>query len=1211
MFTEFFRFDLRQQLRSPLLWVAGLVFALLAFGATTSDVVQIGGALGNVHRNAPAVIVNFFVNFSVLGLFVVTFFVAQPLLRDFEMGTDELFFATPMRTRDYVAGRLAAGLVASLAIYIITGAGMILGSAMPWVDPQRVGTFSLAPHLWSLAVVVIPNLIFMAALLSLLAVTTRNLLSVYLGVIGFFVLYAASSYLARDIQYDAIVSVLDPFGARALERTMRYWSANESNTLLPALDRYLLINRVVWLGVAVALLAATFALFRPQRFRGGKQRRRDVAMAIPEPAGNRAYMTESASSAQSHAGASFGGSVPWRQLLHQLRFDTAGVLRGVPFLVLLAFGVANLIAGSFAVDDAYGTKVLPVTDTMLRVIDGSYAYLLVLIIGFYAGELVWRERSAKLAELTDALPIPNWVPLLGKVGALLCVVLVFMLLGVLTSMGVQLARGYTNLEPGLYLGGILIQCVPFMLMAVAAVVLQVISNNKAIGYLLYVLMMVVQIALPPLHFEHNLYNFSNAPQVPHSDMNGFGHFLSGWLWFESYWTIFAAVLVVIAAAFWVRGTAPSWRGRLRQARHGLSGRQGATLIVLVVAFVSVGAWIYYNTNVLNEYLPADVAMDRQARYEQSYRKYKDLPQPQIVAVKADVDIYPSQRRVEVRGHYDFVNTHAELLSEFHVLIDPRAKLTKVALAGADLVKDDPQVGYRIYKLRQPMQPGATMQMEFTVERMQRGFTNDGLPPDSNLGNSRSPLNDNGTFFNNMEMMPHFGYSESLQLVDRNERRKRGLGDVPRLPKLEDEKARDSIGFPDGNWIDFEATLSTSADQVALAPGYLQREWTQNGRRYFHYKMDRPMLPFFCFLSARWQVRRDEWNGVPIEIYYDAKHPYNVDRMIAGVKKSLDYFTVNFSPYQHKQVRILEFPGYARFAQSFANTIPYSERIGFIADLRKPEDVDYVFYVTAHEIAHQWWAHQVIGAGVQGQDMLSESLAQYSALMVMEKEYGRDRMRKFLKYELDRYLRDRGGELVEEMPLMRVEGQPYIHYQKGSLIFYRLREELGEERLNRALANFIRDKAYQHAPFTTSKEFLEYLRAETPPEKYALLDELFAKIVLYDNRVTDAKAQRRADGKYAVEIDVSAKKLQADGVGKETTLPIDDWMEVGVFARGEDGSEEKQKVLYLQKQHITPQTQKFAVVVDSEPYQVGLDPYNKLIDRNSDDNRKEVTVSAAN
>ena len=166
-------------------------------------------------------------------------------------------------------------------------------------------------------------------------------------------------------------------------------------------------------------------------------------------------------------------------------------------------------------------------------------------------------------------------------------------------------------------------------------------------------------------------------------------------------------------------------------------------------------------------------------------------------------------------------------------------------------------------------------------------------------------------------------------------------------------------------------------------------------------------------------------------------------MISATQKSLDYYTAQFTPYQHKQVRILEFPNYASFAQSFANTIPFSESIGFIADLRDKEDIDYVFYVTAHEMAHQWWGHQVTAANVQGSSMLIESLSQYSALMVMEKEYGRGKMRRFLRYELDRYLSSRGGEKIEELPLMRVENQQYIHYRKGSLVFYRLRDEIGD------------------------------------------------------------------------------------------------------------------------------------------------------------------------
>ncbi|HYM85798.1 MAG TPA: M1 family aminopeptidase, partial [Pseudoxanthomonas sp.] len=465
--------------------------------------------------------------------------------------------------------------------------------------------------------------------------------------------------------------------------------------------------------------------------------------------------------------------------------------------------------------------------------------------------------------------------------------------------------------------------------------------------------------------------------------------------------------------------------------------------------------------------------------------------------------------------------------------------------------------------------------------------------------------ENGSFVNN-RMFPSFGYTEDAQIEDRNERRKRGLGEPTRMPKLEDEAARANTYLTDdADWIDFKTTICTAPDQIALAPGYLKREFNREGRRCFSYEMDRPMLDFYAYLSARWEVKKGMYKDIPIEVYYDEKHPYNVDRMIESVQKSLAYYEANFTPYQHRQVRIIEFPGYSSFAQAFANTIPYSESIGFIADLRKKEDIDYVFYVTAHEIAHQWWAHQVIGANVQVATVLSESLAQYSALMVMEQEYGRGQMRQFLKTELDRYLGGRGGERLEELPLYKVENQQYIHYQKGSLVFYRLREELGEAAVNRALKKFLQTKSYQTAPYTTSAELLGFIRAEARPDQQDMITDLFEKISFYDNRVEEATAKKLADGKYEVTLKLHAAKRYADGKGKETAGKLDDWAEVGVFGRGTSGEERDEKVLYLQRQHVTTGNPTVTVVVDGVPYEAGFDPYNKLIDRVSSDNRKKV------
>lgn len=1192
MLKEFFQFELATQLRQPLLWVCALIFGALAFGASTTDAIQVGGAIGNINRNAPVVVAQMLGVFSLMSMFVITIFIAGTVLRDSEVGISDMLFATPMKKRDYLVGRFAAGLLACLVIFAAVVAGMMLGPLMPWVDPQRVGPFAGQAYLWGLTVLVMPNLLLIGALLMLLAATTRSIMMVYVGVLAFLVLWIVAGSFTSDIDNEWIAVLSDPFGVRALSRSTRYFSAAEMNAGLPDIGGYVLANRLLWSAVALALFGLTLWLFNPQRAGTGKRlfgKAKSQPQAAPVPAGLKLPRIEPR----------FSASTRWIQCWHILAFDAAAVFKSVPFLVLLLFSILNYVASTSQMGEIFGTTVYPRTHLMVELLNGSFTIMLLIIVTFYAGELIFRERQARIADVNDAMPMPNWTQLVAKSLALVGVVLVFLFAGVLTAIAVQLFKGGAPIEPMVYLKGALIGGVPFILLGLFAVVLQVLTNNKFVGYLLVILLMVWQIVAGALDLDHNLYNIAGLPRTPYSDMNGFGHFLEGWGWFALYWSLFVAASLIVAQAFWVRGLSFAWRDRVREAGRRLRGAPGVALVVCGLAFVATGSWIFYNTNTLARYEAADVAMDRQAAYEKTYRKYKDIVHPKVTDVRAAVDIYPEQRRVMIRGSYVVENKTGKPLDTLPLQVNPDLVTTWSGLPAHQLILDDKEFGFSILKLAQPMQPGERRNMAFTVDVRHPGFSNGGEPDTINL---------NGSFFNNREFFPQLGYQPGFELQDRNERRKRGLGEPERMAKLEDAAARRHTMFgPDADWISFDTTVSTSGDQIALAPGYLQKSWKENGRNYFHYKMDQKMMPFFAYLSADWQVKKGDWKGIPIEIYHDRKHVYNVDRMITATQKSLDYFTTQFTPYQHKQVRILEFPNYERFAQSFANTIPFSESIGFIADLRDKEALDYVFYVTAHEMAHQWWGHQVAAANVQGASMLIESLAQYSALMVMEKEYGRHQMRRFLRYELDRYLSSRGSELIEELPLYRVENQDYIHYRKGSLVFYRLRDEIGEEALNRALKRFLQDKGYQESPFTTSRELLDYIRAEAPADKHALIADLFEKIVFYDNRVLDAEAVKRPDGQWDVTMRLHLAKREADGRGKESPRAYDEPVEIGIFARAEGAKESEERVLLLDKRDLQGENPVVTVTVKEKPFEVGVDPYNKMIDRVPRDNRKEVSV----
>ena len=1192
MFREIFRFELRQQLKSPLFWMIALAFGALAFTAATSDHVRVGGGIGNTHRNAPYVVVEMLADFTILGMFLITVFVAGAALRDFEAGTAELFFATPMSRRAYLGGRFAAGYVAAIAVLVCVALGLNLGALMPWLDPARLGPTSVKAYAYAFAVIVLPSLFFLSALLFLLATLTRSMLGTYIGVIAFFVLWQiAVTVTGTNPDRLTLGALIDPFGIGAFEVATRYWAASDRNTRLPEVTGLLLTNRLLWTAVGGALLGAAFALFRTDRepLRWLRRRR---APAVTEPHAVRGTVVFPAVALRSDARAQ------WAQFLKLARFDARAVLLGVAFLVMLVFGLVNLGADLAFSNEMFGTKVFPVTHLMLESMNGSYNFLLLIVVSFYAGELVWRERSARISEVTDAFALPDWIPLASKLVALFAVVVLFAAAGSVECAIYQLIRGYQHLEPGLYLANIGLVTLQFGLLGSLALFLQVIANNKFRGYLLVVLFMVSKIALSQLDFDHNLYNFGSTPSAVYSDMNGYGHFLAAHLWFSAYWACLAFAFLVVAELYWTRGSVQGWRERTRIARQRFTIPSRVLLAVSLTGFVGLGAWIFYNTNVINRYIPGDLAKQQMADYEKLYRKYKDLPQPRIVDEQADVDIYPHERRVEVNAHYTLVNRGTEPIRYLHVTLPLDVRLVAADFAPHQVLSDDRVHGYTIYRLATPLAAGASMNFGFKLEYWSRGFRN--KPDDTRVV-------ENGTFFDS-DIFPHFGYRERNQLEDRNDRRKYGLGPVPRMAKIDDQAARrNNLLCCDADWVTFETTMSTELDQIALAPGYLEKQWTANGRRYFHYKMDKPTLAFFSFQSARYAVRRDQWNGVALEVYYDPQHAYNVERMLDAMKKSLAHYSTAYAPFQFRQMRVLEFPDYEKFAQSFANTVPFSESIGFIADLRDPDDIDYVFYVTAHEVAHQWWAHQVIGANVQGVTMLDETFAQYSALMVQEHEYGATQMRRFLKYELDRYLAGRSAEVVEEMPLALVENQPYIHYRKGSLVMYALKDYLGEELVDRTLARYDREVAYQMPPYTTTNDFLADLAAETGPRWSPLIDDLFHKITLFDNRVVEASAHRRADGRYDVTLKVHAAKVYADGVGKESKARIADPIDIGVFARAADGKEANERPLLLEKRMLPDGDSTLKLTVAGEPYEAGIDPYNKLIDRVSDDNRMRVSI----
>lgn len=1190
MFTHVARFEWRYQVKSPVFWVGCLMFFLLAFGATTVDTIQIGSK-GNVNLNSPFAIVQTLAIMTLFAIFVVVAMVAGPVLRDDETGFAPILRSTRIGKGAYLGGCFTGALGAALLVLASVPLAIAIGSAMPWLDAEKVGPFVPVHYLYALLVFGLPTLLITGAAFFALATATRSMMWTYVGAVAMLVGFSVTRIWLRDLQHDTLAALADPFGLSALAITTKYWTAADRNTLLPPVAGLLLANRLLWMGVAAALFALTWRLFRFETRAGTAAAK--SAEARP-PGAERASLLPGALPAPRRSAAT-----SWRQLLALARFDMGFVFRSPAFFVLLFIAVVNGGFSAWFAGEWYGAAAYPVTRWMVKAMQEAFLFMPMIIATYYAGELVWRDRERRLHEIVDATAAPDWTHLLPKIVAIALVLAATAVAAVLTGVLVQALKGYTHFELAGYLWWyVLPSLIATVQVAVLSVFVQVLVPQKFIGWGVMLLFVVAGTAMASAGFEHNLYNFGGTSPVPLSDFNGMDRFAVGQTWFQLYWSGFTTVLAVLAYALWRRGTTTALRPRLAALPRRLRGGALALGLGGLATWLATGAWIFYNTNVLNTYQPAPDHDRLLADAERELLPFETLPLPRVTGVTLNVQLYPREAKAVTTGSYRLENRSGRPIDQLHVSWRERLTIDQLAIDGAVLDKQYDKYPYRIYRLQPAMQPGEVRQLRFATTLQERGFPN-GAPLTRLVGN--------GSFIDNTEITPSLGMSRDPLLKDRAKRRKYGLPPDLRPPTLEDESGRTrSVFSAASDWVDADITVTTDADQTPIAPGYTVSDTVAGGRRTAHFRPDAPINHFFSIQSARYEVKRGQAGGVELAVYHQPDHGYNVDRMLAAMKTSLEVFNRKFSPYQFRQARIIEFPAYATFAQSFANTIPYSEDIGFITRLGNEDEIDIVTYVTAHEIGHQWWGHQLVSSHQQGATMLIESFAQYSALLVMEQTYGKEQMRRFLRYELDRYLRRRGAEAVEELPLARVEDQPYIHYQKGSLALYWLKEVVGEDKVNRAMARLLERYAFQPAPYPNTTDFLRLLREEAGPAHEPLIADLFEKITLLDVKASNARTTRRADGRYEVSFEVDARKLYADGHGNETEAALDEPFDIGVFSAepGRPGYSAA-SVLAFTHQTVRSGRQTVSLVVDQPPVFVGVDPYNKRIDRNSADNLVRV------
>lgn len=1135
--------------------------------------VSTGYGPANLWLNSPWSVAQSLGLLSLAGIFVVTVLSASTALRDTEHRMREIVLATPVSKWTWLLTRLGGVILASAGIFLLATITLMLA---PFViaDPATLGPVRIAPYLSGYLVIVLPNIVFTATLLFAVALGTRSTLATWVGGVVIYCLYwmvamlVESPMMAGSAPQSAEsmmrAAMADPLGLSAFYEQTRYWTADQRNTQLLSLRGSLLWNRALWLLVSAGLAWLCGRLVRMR----STTRARPVKLVAPEIAAPAAPRWTAARQLAP------AGRFSWRTVRSGLRMDLrhafgskASIALAVIWLFLIGMEATSSTTGE------YRSHLYPTTALMLDVIAAPLARIGGFVIIFFASELTWRARSSRFDEILDATPAPSAVWYVAHFITLAAVATALAVGAMVVTIGVQLASGYSSLEPAAYATLLWTGVPPLLLVAVMALLVQALSPNRYVGMIIALaLLLASQSTAIPL-FENPLTRYGAVPEVVWTGMAGLGNGAASYAWLILYWSLVALVLAMVTVGLWRRGRHALLQRRLALVPARLGQRGIATAGALILAAALTGGWIAWRSSIPEPPMSRAARQEWRAEYERTYRTRVGI-QPAVASITANVALFP--RKLGFNSMGTLVLRNGDRLPIDTVWVSVRREAQKLALTldGIAPVVRDVRFGMYAFVPARPLAPGDSARLTWSMLVREPRIQLDGIDEE---------IAPRATFLPNVRVFPQVGYRSTYQVNDPVVRRQLGLGPL----------ATDTVAT---SWVRTDITLSTSAGQTVVAPGALVRRWKDGDREYFEYRHAHPVVDRFALASAAYEVARDSADGVLIEVYYHAGHDINVPRMIQAARTSLRLFTEAYGPYPLDHLRIVEVPGTFQqgAAIAYPGTIFFVEDRGFLTDARDSSRMDIVTRRVAHEVAHQWWGMQLSPANAPGASVLVESFAKYGEQRVLEKVHSRSMVDELMYWDEDRYLRGR-TETVDEPPLARAENEDWLYYGKGAVVMNALGQEVGTTALDRSMRQLLEQQGGPAGKATTGK-WVALLVQQADSQQQRLIREWVDQVVVYDLAIPAAKAEGQADGSYLVRLELKASRIS--GSGNVESAPLNEPVELVV--RGEAGD-----VLWSGMPSWSGTDTTITVPVKGKPARAELDPHVLRLDANRFDNGRAV------
>ncbi|MFF5380734.1 M1 family aminopeptidase [Pedobacter suwonensis] len=1167
MIADLLKFELKYHFGQISFKVAAILFLLLGYFCAVKG----GFGSDEVHKNSPYVITNIMALLSLCSIFSATLFSANVALRDSMHKMEAVVFTTSIKKLPYFGIRLSGLIIAVFSLLLLAALGIYIGSF--FINKNQLGTFHLYYYLQPILIFALPNVLFSAGILFCTAIQTKSVRTIYVVGALLYIFYMLASILGdspllatsvnKAGSADILPVLLDPFALASFFGETRTWTIPQRNCQLFPFEGTFLINRILWISFTSLIIVISYRLFD---FRLAQQQQLKVK------ADKIAYPT--LISYRNLKVVPSGIAYHFRAFIARLKLELIFLFKNIPVMVMLLLWV--FLFGTELKDrlfsGAYGIHSYPATGIIIEEIR-SMKFGLILII-FYAAESICREKSVNIHSIIYSNPVPDSVFWMAKILSLFGLVFLLVTLNIGIGIILQLTHGYFQIELSSYLSLYYYSAFPLLLFVVLMVFIQNLGANKYLGMLMNLIIVFMITYAERFGLEHYLFRFAAVPDLQHSYFNGFGYYTHAFNWYMLYWLAFATVVAVLTIGLWQRLVEITIKARFRSM--GLALKQHIWVISpALLIWIFCAAFIYHQTNFIGKYKNRQALLNWRLAYEQKYKSLANLAQPVIKAIKTNVDLYPAEGKYTVNGTYLLKNESNEPIFKIWVSVDPAVRSFSVNIVGIKKTARDEVFNQQFLELKKPLQPGGEMLMKFSIEVIKNGFT----PFDT----ENSVVN-NGTYIELEKFVPQLGYCYHIEVKDRQEREKAGLPEIASKPPF--KRAYQLI--------DFETTISTDIDQQVVTVGELQQSWNINNRKYFKYKTAAPINFMFALSSAKYALKKEKHKGVDLSIYYQPGQEYNLKSMFQALKGALDYGNAHFAKYPAKQLTIAEIPQYKGAATAYPGLIFSAENINFLGNYSELGTINQSYAITAHETAHQWWANILTPADGAGYAMLTESLAKYTEDVLIEKNFGKMYLRKYMSYDNELYFLNRNYN-KEELPLAKTLDQPYVYYQKGGLMMYAIKERMREQQFNSALHQLIEEHRYPK-PKATAADLVSILLNQSQPGDRKFINDCFNDVVTYKTGVKVLDCKLLKSGKYQVDVLVHAERL-SDSSRQLPDLEID----LACFNALEKDWHPDTKPIYFQKVHIRKHKTMLSIIVNQKPKTIAIDPYRYLLDTDRSDN----------